>query len=226
MAKYLRGDIVNWLGKRRVVAAIERTKHGGHCYYGLRILRSVAHALPTLHQINIGRDGKRGRAHTYLKWVRSDRLHAANAIAARDGTPGRPTLHATRGRPRTLRPTQTKPCPYCPTQINLTSQTCRACRWHRSPRLRCPSCKGRKRSVSQVCQKCDAKSRISPRTAQIIERLKTTGRTRGIIAQTARDYDVTTSFVSQIIKRFEIWPLINSTPEPHELEPLEESALA
>jgi hypothetical protein len=94
------GDFI-WLYKRRrVIVRIQRCEHGGHCYYGVRLLTRAAWQFIHAHNlVNLGFDGLR-RRETRIYWIRSDRLTLFDGEALHTGRPGRPQLEYRRGRNR------------------------------------------------------------------------------------------------------------------------------
>src|SRR3972149_900499 len=193
MRKYRIGDVVFWWsGQRRVVQRIRETKHGGHCYYGLRILKSVARSLPVRYT-NVGFDGRADKTRIY--WVRSDRLAAFDGAANRTGEAGRPKLIANKGRRRSSR---MDTCPFCGGPKYKVSKTCNGCRWRLLPTRGCSSCGKRKSRRADICATCyAAQSRVSPQTLAILEALERDAK-YGRYARVARQFGLTRARVSAI----------------------------
>lgn len=194
--KHKIGDVVWWRKQRRVIQRITPTQHGGHCYYGLRMLKTVARKLPTVYP-NVGFDGRADKTRIY--WVRSDRLDGYDGTADRKGKSGRPELMAYKGRRKTSRQNN---CPHCHRLKYKESRSCKFCRWRYNPSRVC-ACGERKDRRSVRCQSCHAKASmllLSAQTESIVIALKRDQK-YGSHSRVAREFGLSRARVSAIAKR-------------------------
>ena len=192
--KFKVGDVVKWRRQRRVVSRLypDKTHHGGHQYYGIRMLKSEIDKLPPAY-INKGWDGQRRATRVY--WVRSDRLARWDGAASRTGRSGRPRLQARVGPSRT---DLTSTC-FCGEPIRASAKYCSLHKYKRNPALIC-ACGNQKEWRSSQCRDCRTRNETSTQTYLILTRLEQLGHHYGVQSTVAKEFGISRQRVNELMR--------------------------